>query len=496
MASSTSSRALSKEEINAKKRELAQLLAEKQRRRESNPLEYAEMHAKQQEATLAKHAIRVLFWGNRVGKTEWGAMETARYVLNKHPTKEIKLPIEVWAASPSYDTQEETTQAALMRYIPMSEVRNIEKLRGGIFRKIVLMNGSTITFKSYEQGREKFQGAGKRLIWFDEEPPQSIYDECFVRVKAGQPLDTIMTMTPVNGMTWVYNRLYSATSEDIFISTAGWRDNPWLTEDQLAQMSRGLSPEMLRVRRDGEFISRVGGVCNWFDRNLNIKHYDSYDPRWQYYEVFDGGWSDPAAWLLCAVDQDNSIHIVNGFRKKELLASDIVEQRNIRKGGLTIITGWTDNDNPRLQLELANAGMPLQAVVKKVPRPVGQQQSGVIKAWDEYLAEKMAEYGAVNKVTGKPRLFISDNLIDYDDSGNAYNWLMSEIENLKWQEKGDMVEHETVPKWDDHRKLGHHFDGVRALAYFLVSYMQRPPQYTKQSNGRARQRQVDFTVGI
>jgi phage terminase large subunit-like protein len=181
------------------------------------------------------------------------------------------------------------TRKKLLSYLPQSEIKRIEYIRGKIIKKIELKNGVTILFKSYEQGRDKFQGAGVRLIWFDEEPPQDIWDECFVRVEAGQQLDVILTMTAIKGMTWVYNRIYLDTDNpDLFISTAGWDDNPFLTEKQKAQMSRGLTPEAIQVRRDGKFVKRVGLVCAWWDRAKHVRHYDHLDrimdlvrdPRW------------------------------------------------------------------------------------------------------------------------------------------------------------------------------------------------------------------------
>ena len=55
------------------------LLAEKNRRRDLDPLKYAKQHKKQFELTKALQPIRALFWGNRVGKTEWGAQEVKKY---------------------------------------------------------------------------------------------------------------------------------------------------------------------------------------------------------------------------------------------------------------------------------------------------------------------------------------------------------------------------------------------------------------------------------
>jgi hypothetical protein len=100
-----------------------------------------------------------------------------------------------------------------------------------------------------------------------------------------------------------------------------------------------------------------------------------------------------------------------------------------------------------------------------------QKKPGEKASWDEALSEKLAEYGAVQKGTGLPRLFISNTLSRVDEkTGNAQNWLVQEMENLLWQELVTDGQSEQKPKWDDHRKFGHHFDGMRALAYFLMAY--------------------------
>lgn len=448
--------------------QLLELIEERKRRRAADPLKYVERHAKQIEAHQRMEAIRALFWGNRVGKSEWGGQETAEYATGHHPHRKMVAPFEIWAACPSYDVQESTNQKKLLAYLPQGEIKRVEYIRGKIIKKIELKNGVTILFKSYEQGRDKFQGAGVRLIWFDEEPPQDIWDECFVRVEAGQQLDVILTMTAIKGMTWVYNRIYLDTDNpDLFISTAGWDDNPFLTEKQKAQMSRGLTPEAIQVRRDGKFVKRVGLVCAWWDRSKHVRHYDHLDRSWTWYEILDGGYSDPAAYLLIGVDHDNNVHVVAGFRKKGLKAKRIKEMRDVKRGNLMITQGWIDNDDPRLRDDLVEEGMFLESV-EKVAKDAA--------SWDEYLGMKLDEYGAIQPGTGLPRLFISDQLIEYNEqTGQEENWMVQEIENLVWLERSSKQGDEIVPKWDDHRRFGHHFDGMRALAYFLVSYIQDQP---------------------
>lgn len=440
-----------------------ELLDEMEYRRKENPLKYAERHPKQSQAYRAKQPTRALFWGNRVGKTEWGAMEVARYMLGEHEHREIDLPVEVLSICPSFDAQAETTQKKLLKYIPESQIEDTATIRKGIYSWIKLKNGSLINFKSYEQGRSKFQGAAKRLIWFDEEPPHDIWQECLVRQEAGVPLDIILTMTPIKGMTWIYDEIYLSSDDQLyFVSEAGWDDNPWLTEEQKGIMSRGLTPEAIEVRRYGRFTKRVGMVCSWWDREVHIRDYKEIPKYWTYYEVLDGGYSDPAAWLLIGIDQDDSVHVVDGFREPYLRTEDIKRRRDAKIGGVTLRRGYCDDDNPRMQVELASLGMRLEPVKKK---------SGESASWDEVLANKLAEYGQVQKGTGEPRLYISNNLVRMDDkTGKEINWLRQEIENLLWLEKLSDGISEQKPTWDDHRRFGHHFDGIRALAYFLVSY--------------------------
>lgn len=40
---------------------------------------------------------------------------------------------------------------------------------------------SSLGFKSYAEGRKKFQGTSKHVIWFDEEPDMAVYTEGLMR---------------------------------------------------------------------------------------------------------------------------------------------------------------------------------------------------------------------------------------------------------------------------------------------------------------------------
>jgi phage terminase large subunit-like protein len=61
---------------------------------------------------------------------------------------------------------------------------------------------SRLGFKSYDQGRERFQGTKKHGVWLDEECPASVYDECLVRLMTTNGL-MLCTFTPLKGLSEV-----------------------------------------------------------------------------------------------------------------------------------------------------------------------------------------------------------------------------------------------------------------------------------------------------
>ncbi len=67
---------------------------------------------------------------------------------------------------------------------------------------------STLLFKSYEKGREKWQGETLDGVWFDEEPPLDIYTEGLTRTNATDGI-VIVTFTPLLGMSEVVRMFLS-----------------------------------------------------------------------------------------------------------------------------------------------------------------------------------------------------------------------------------------------------------------------------------------------
>ena len=224
---------------------------------------------------------RLLSGANRSGKSYSGAVEDIWYALGIHPHKKVITPNDGWVISRDYNAQKEGIQPIILKLLPKESVKDISHIKGEIIDTIwVIPKGrnkktprdecSKITFKSCDSGVDKFGGAAKRWIHFDEEPPKNIYQECIARIGAGVPLDIWLTMTPIweatgngrkIGMSWTYHDLYKkADGRRIFCTSVGIDDNAYLTKEQKDEQKRKYHGVEYDIRIKGEF-KLLSGNC-------------------------------------------------------------------------------------------------------------------------------------------------------------------------------------------------------------------------------------------
>ncbi|MCL2587604.1 MAG: terminase family protein [Firmicutes bacterium] len=222
-------------------------------------------HEKQELFHGKVHKSRWVFGGNRTGKTECGAVEAVRIALGQHKHYS-KTPTEGWIISISLQVQRDVAQRKILHYLTENDIEAVVMKSGsrasgsrarGIIDFIQLKNGSKIGFKSIDQGREKFQGTGLDWVWFDEEPPENIYEEALLRTldKGGIVWGT---MTPLKGKTWLHDRIFLDQDNHEIIQMS-WVDNTSLSKEEVAKMKRNLSADALESREHGRF-QEGGGV--------------------------------------------------------------------------------------------------------------------------------------------------------------------------------------------------------------------------------------------
>lgn len=279
------------------------------------------VHKKQIAFHKCKKRNRWVFGGNRSGKTECGAVEVVYLACGNHPYKKNKLT-SGWVVSLSRQVQRDVAQRKILEYLPASCIEKIVMVSGGqdsaengiidfILVRSQVGGISKIGFKSCDQGREKFQGTSLDYVWFDEEPPYDIYLECKMRVldKCGEIFGT---MTPLKGLTWVYNTIYLNDKNDneIWYETMEWADNPFLSKKEIESMTKSLPAEEIESRRYGKFMQNGGMVYSEFDENVHVIEPFEVPMEWQDNISIDPGLHNPLSAHFYAVDYDGNVYVV------------------------------------------------------------------------------------------------------------------------------------------------------------------------------------------
>ncbi len=208
--------------------------------------------------------------GNRCGKSHGGAYETVCHLTGLYPEwwtgRRFTKPTAGWAAGDTSKTVRDIMQAKLLGsdsetgMIPPDlilgktpkagvpnayEIVRVKHVSGGV---------SILSFKSYDQKRQSFQGTSQNFIWLDEECPEDIYTECVMRTMKTPEFEggvVFLTFTPLMGLSKVVQQFLpdgATASEDRFVILIGWDDIPHLDDKEKAERIKKI-PEYQRDAR-------------------------------------------------------------------------------------------------------------------------------------------------------------------------------------------------------------------------------------------------------
>lgn len=201
-----------------------------------NRLAYYKPYLKQKEfhnTGAAPNRERLFMAGNQLGKTLAGAAEVAMHLTGRYPDwwqgRRYDRPVVVLAGSESSELTRDGVQRLLVGapqseeewgtgFIPKDAITGWSRRQGtpNALDNVAVKhkNGGTsyVNFKSYDQGRGKWQATTVDIVWFDEEPDLEIYSEGLTRTNATRGM-VFLTFTPLLGMSAVVMR-YLMTPTD------------------------------------------------------------------------------------------------------------------------------------------------------------------------------------------------------------------------------------------------------------------------------------------
>ena len=267
--------------------------------------------------------VTIICGGNRSGKTAGCAQFVVATALGRDHPDSIEWcqkngvplsslpnrPGNVWCVALDSGDSREYLRPAVAQYLPPdAKWRN----QFGYGRaEVRLPNGGRIMFPSVDMGRDGFQGAAVDLVHFDEEPAdQAVVNEALMRLvdRRGR---CIFSMTPLRGMTWLYDRWISTTPEDARVHWIHGIDNPHIPAGALERLLKQYGPHERAAREKGEWTTLEGRIYSDFQRATHVIKAGPIPDHWVGpYIGIDFGTRAPFAAVVCMIDPSNDTLVV------------------------------------------------------------------------------------------------------------------------------------------------------------------------------------------
>jgi phage terminase large subunit-like protein len=352
MAGMIDKRATALEELNKLPVEERLLALDKlaEKRKKKSFIKYFEPWSEQVEAirtfTLDKK-IFALLGGNRSGKTILGSFIAVAWCLGKEYFKDepawewVKdLPIpeppnNVWVVGLDYATLRDVIWYEKLRhgkshppFLP-DDSSAVKKVSDGDFQ-IFFGNGSLLTGKSADAGREKFQGASIDLVWIDEECEKDVFDECYQRTVdcAGKLLLTLTPLTDINSGVrepWVFD-LYEewlAGNKDIAFCQLSTLNSPFVPQEEKDKLLvRWAGDPEEGARLYGKFVRKSGLVYPLWDRHKHVVRAFDIPKHWSRVVSIDPAATGTTAALFLAVNEAGDYFGFREYYERERTVSE------------------------------------------------------------------------------------------------------------------------------------------------------------------------------
>lgn len=399
---------------------------------------------------------RCFFAGNQLGKTEAGAFEAACHATGRYPDwwlgRRITRSNRGWVGCESGIQVRDGAQKKLLGqpgvleefgtgYIPKDCIVDVSLARGVTDAydtvQVRHVDGgiSTISFKSYEQGRQKWQGDTVDWVWFDEEPPLEIYSEGLARYTATRGF-SYLTFTPLLGMSDVVLKFLDEQETGtrrahVFM---GYDDIPTMTaEDKEAALAKYPAHER-DARSRGIPMLGSGRI---YAGSVEALYEDPlvYIPaHWTKLWGIDFGIDHPFAAVLILWDRENdAVHVHEAFRMKGAAPMD--HARRMKPIGVEVPVAWPSDGNSRQKdgqvvkglykseglhmigthAQFLNGSVSVEAGIMEIAEAMRTGRFKVAR----HLAEWFQEYGLYHRKDGKI-VKENDDLMD----ATRYAWMM------------------------------------------------------------------------
>jgi phage terminase large subunit-like protein len=338
---------------------------------------------------------RLLIAGNQNGKTHAGGFEAALHLTGEYPPwwqgRRFEKPTRGWIAGETSLAVRDIQQKKLCGepgvdaafgtgMVPKAAFADRPSLARGVtdaYDTIQVRHKSggvsVGRFKSYEQGRTKFQGETLDWLWFDEEPPQDVYSEGLTRTVATGGM-AYMTFTPLKGRSDVVMRFLDEPSEDRSVTTMTIDDALHIPADQRARIIDAYLPHEREARARGVPMLGSGRIFMTPEDAITEPALEYIPAHWAKIWGIDPGIGHPFGAVLILWDRDNDVvHIHHVIRMADALP--LMHARQMKMIGADVPVAWPKDAGDREK----GSGEP----IKKLYKDEGLRMLDVHATWPD-----------------------------------------------------------------------------------------------------------------
>lgn len=284
----------------------------------------------------SRYRERLFSAGNQLGKTYSGAAELAYHLTGRYPHwwqgRRWNRPTSFLAGSESGELTRDGMQRLLLGppnledawgsgLIPKDAIAQKPKRRPGIKDAVdaIVVNHvqggqSVVQFKSFDQGRAKWQATTVDGVWLDEEPPYDVYEEAITRTNATDGM-VYITFTPLKGMSQVVMKFFQQPGNDRIVVQMTIEDVGHYSDEQKARIIASYDDATRDARTKGIPVLGSGRVFNISEDRIKIDPLFIPD-HWARVGGMDFGWDHPFAAVEMAWDRDQDvIYLIREYRE-------------------------------------------------------------------------------------------------------------------------------------------------------------------------------------
>lgn len=379
-------------------------------------------HKGQLDFHKAKNRVRIMFGGNRSGKSTAGVNEARWLAEGSHPFRPVRSPNKGCIVVQDFQTHaNDIINPKIREWFSPSFFKSVDRNQAKVEVKYHCKNGSVIDIKSHDQDIKVFEGSDYDWVWFDEPPPQLIFKALWRGLTDRRGI-AFITGTPITEP-WMFDlhqKAQKAGNKGTYWSTfVDIHENAInLGEGDEAEGQRrinefldALDPEEREAREKGKFLHMSGLIFKDWDRGVHLINEFDWPHRWPVIVSADPHPRKPWAISFLGITPSDNIvllrsdkvdGVVEDIANHVLWAKDQIKLDN-RSSKPTIKNCWIDNASSVESMSLRGRNGRGVKVVDElnghvqptIPpfRPAPKNVEDKIQMFKDWLKVKDSKYG-------------------------------------------------------------------------------------------------------